>query len=183
MKKKFYLPAIAVLLSCSVLFSSCIGSFNLFHKLLSWNKTVGDKFINELVFIAFCIVPIYQIAWLADILVLNSIEFWSGDNPVAEGSVKKVETKDAKYTITTTKDGYQVEKDGTDDVAYFHFNKENKVWSVEADGMAANLMQIVGENEALMFLPDGTKMPVSIDEAGVLAFRQVAQSKAFYAVK
>jgi hypothetical protein len=26
-------------------------------------------------------------------------------------------------------------------------------------------------------------MPVSIDEAGVLAFKQVAQGKAFYAIK
>jgi hypothetical protein len=151
----------------------------LFNKLLSWNKTVGDKFINELVFIAFCIVPIYEIAWVADIVVLNTIEFWSGENPVVAGTVKKVETKDAKYTITTTKDGYQVEKDGTDDVACFHFNKESKVWSVEAEGIVTDLMQIVGKNEALMFLPDGTKMPVSIDEAGVLAFKQVAQNKAF----
>ncbi len=183
MRKRFYIPMIAVLMSCSVLFSSCIGSFALFNKLLSWNKTVGDKFINELVFIAFCIVPIYEIAWLADIVVLNSIEFWSGDNPVAEGTVKKVETEDAKYTITSTKDGYQVAKDGTDDTAYFHFNKENKVWSVESNGIATDLMQIVGENQALMFLPDGTKMPVSMDEAGVVAFKQVAENKAFYAVK
>ncbi len=183
MKKRFYIPAIAVLLTSSVLFSSCIGSFALFNKLLSWNKTVGDKFINELVFVAFCIVPIYEIAWLADVLVLNSIEFWSGENPVAEGTVKKVETEDAKYTITTTKDGYQVEKDGSNDVAYLHFNQENKIWSVESNGVAADLMQIVGENQALMFLPDGTKMPVSIDEAGVMAFKQVAQNKAFYAVK
>jgi len=183
MKKRFYIPAIAVLLSCSVLCSSCIGSFALFNKLLAWNKTVGDKFINELVFVAFCIVPIYPLAWMADLLVLNSIEFWTDENPVAEGTVKEVKTEDAKYTVTTTKDGYQIEKEGSDDVAYFHFNKEDKIWSVESDGVSADLIQIVGENQALMFLPDGSKMPVSLDEAGVLAFKQVAQNKAFYAVK
>ncbi len=183
MKKVFYVPAIAALLSCSVLFSSCIGSFSLFNKLLSWNKTVGDKFINELVFVAFCIVPIYEIAWVADVLVLNSIEFWSGENPVAEGTVKKVEAEDARYTITTQKDGYHIEKDGSDDVVDFRFDKANKIWSVESEGHSTALMQIVSEDQALMFLPDGSTMPVNINEAGVMAFKQVAQNKAFYASK
>ena len=36
------------------------------------------------------IVPVYEIAYLADALVLNSIEFWSGSNPTASiGDVYK----------------------------------------------------------------------------------------------
>ena len=69
-----------------MLFSSCIGSFSLTNKLLAWNKTVGNKFVNELVFFAFWVLPVYEVSALADVLVLNSIEFWSGGNPVAKGT-------------------------------------------------------------------------------------------------
>ena len=77
------------MLSGSVLFSSCIGSFGLWNSLKDWNQGVSNKFVNELIFLAFHIVPVYEIAYLADALVLNSIEFWSGSNPTASiGEVK-----------------------------------------------------------------------------------------------
>ena len=76
------------------MFSSCIGSFRLTNKLLAWNQTIDSKFVNELVFIAFCIVPVYPISAMADLIVINSIEFWSGENPVADtGKVKTIEGK------------------------------------------------------------------------------------------
>lgn len=94
----------AATLASSVLFSSCIGSFGLSNKLLDWNRNIDSKFVNELVFVAFWIVPVYEISALADILVLNSIEFWSGSNPVADaGTVKTIETKDGTYAIETQK--------------------------------------------------------------------------------
>ena len=90
MKKKSVTLLVAATLASSVLFSSCIGSFGLSNKLLDWNRNIDSKFVNELVFIAFWIVPVYEISALADILVLNSIEFWSGSNPMASiGEVKK----------------------------------------------------------------------------------------------
>ncbi len=174
MKKRFSVMAMSALLSGTILFSSCIGSFSLFNKLLSWNNTVGDKFINELVFIAFCIVPVYEIAWLADVVVLNSIEFWTGNNPVAEGTVKKVSDDNGTFTITAEKDGYRVEKEGTDEVVDFRYNQENKTWSLETNGETIPLFQFTGEKEVVMFLPDGKSMPVTLDQAGVLAFKQAA---------
>ena len=81
--KKGKLTLVAVVLSGSLLFSSCVGSFGLFNRLSSWNQSVGNKFVNELVFLAFNIIPVYGVAYLADALVINSIEFWSGSNPVS----------------------------------------------------------------------------------------------------
>ena len=75
--KRGKLTLVAVVLSGSLLFSSCVGSFSLFNRLSSWNQSVGNKFVNELVFLAFNIVPVYGVAYLADALVINSIEFWS----------------------------------------------------------------------------------------------------------
>ena len=94
MKKKSLTLLVAATLASSVLFSSCIGSFGLSNKLLDWNRNIDSKFVNELVFVAFWIVPVYEISALADILVLNSIEFWSGSNPMASiGEVKKEKKK------------------------------------------------------------------------------------------
>ena len=81
-----------------MLFSSCIGSFSLTNKLLAWNKTVGNKFVNELVFFAFWVLPVYEVSALADVLVLNSIEFWSGGNPVAKGT-KVIEGQEGRYLV------------------------------------------------------------------------------------
>ena len=75
--KKRLIP-VALIAAISIpMFTSCIGSFALTNKLLSWNRNVGNKVVNELVFIAFWILPVYEVSALADILVINSIEFWS----------------------------------------------------------------------------------------------------------
>lgn len=42
-----------------------------------------DKYINAILFVALNIVPVYQIVIGVDPIVLNSIEFWTGTNPLA----------------------------------------------------------------------------------------------------
>lgn len=76
-KTHFTVAAVLSLASCFV-FSSCIGQFVLTNKVLTWNDSVGNKFVNELVFVAFWILPVYEVTSIADLLVINSIEFWSG---------------------------------------------------------------------------------------------------------
>ena len=41
--KRGKLTLVAVVLSGSLLFSSCVGSFGLFNRLSSWNQSVGNK--------------------------------------------------------------------------------------------------------------------------------------------
>ena len=62
MKRRFLPVAIVLALTGSLMTSSCIGSFALTNKLLSWNKQVGNKFVNELVFFAFWIIPVYEVS-------------------------------------------------------------------------------------------------------------------------
>ena len=58
--KKFNLKMVATVMICgSFLFSSCIGSFGLHSKLVSWNQGIGTKFVNELVYLAFAIWPMH----------------------------------------------------------------------------------------------------------------------------
>lgn len=183
MKKRSLISLVTVALACNMLFSSCIGSFGLFNKLLDWNRSLDSKFVNELVFVAFCIVPVYEIAALADILVLNSIEFWSGTNPVADvGSVKNIETEKGIYAIETKANGYQIQKEGENAVDLV-YNQENKTWSVEANGENSELLRFESDDEVVMFMPDGTEMQVELSQAGVLAFKQVVENTTFYAAR
>jgi hypothetical protein len=184
MKKKFMVMATAVLLSSSIMFSSCIGSFGLFHKVLSWNQSVGEKFVNELVFLVLCIVPVYPVAWFLDSVILNSIEFWTGDNPVtADIQTKQIETEKGIFMVTTDANGHKIQKQGSDEIVEFRFNAAEKTWSMDAMGQSTTLLQFTGENQAQVYMADGSTMTVSTDKAGVFALRQVINNNAYFAVK
>ena len=86
MRKKHLIVATVVALSASMMMQSCIGSFALFNKVKTWNEHVGDKFVNEIVFVAMWILPVYELCFAADLFILNSIpcifcqlfNFWQG---------------------------------------------------------------------------------------------------------
>ncbi|MBQ9651765.1 MAG: DUF3332 family protein, partial [Prevotella sp.] len=90
--KKFSLKVAVLLLSGSVLFSSCIGSFALFNKYEKWQCNMTSvKIINGIV--GLILQPIVGTVCLTvDALVLNTIEFWSGHNPLAMNTT--IEGKD-----------------------------------------------------------------------------------------
>lgn len=84
----------------TMVLSGCFGSFGATRKLWDWNDGVGNKWVNWLVFLGLSIIPVYQLFVLADVLVLNSVEFWTGSNPVrraGDGStVTRVATADPR---------------------------------------------------------------------------------------
>lgn len=184
MKRRSLTVVAAAALASSIMFSSCIGSFALTHKILDWNRSVSSKWVNEVIFIAISIVPVYGIAVMADVLVINSIEFWTGENPVADvGTTKTVEGKDGLYTVETREDGYTIQKEGVENVVELNFDKAEKTWSVDADGESHKLLTFTEGDEVVMHMPDGGEMNVTLNEAGVLALQQVINSTSFYAAR
>ena len=70
--RKFKIAVSALLIAgSSLVFTSGIGSFGLTNNVLSWNRNIGPKFVNELVFFCFWILPVYEVTALVDVLVLN----------------------------------------------------------------------------------------------------------------
>jgi hypothetical protein len=58
----------------------CLGPNRAFNGVHDWNMEVSDSdAVNELVFLGCTILPVYGIAYLVDIVVLNTIEYWSGE--------------------------------------------------------------------------------------------------------
>lgn len=181
MKKKYLTVAVAATLSLSLVSTSCIGSFSLTNKLLSWNQQVGNKFVNELVFFAFWVLPVYEISALADILVLNSIEFWSGSNPVAKGR-SVIDGKDGRYLVDCDGKGYTITSENDGSIVRLDFEESEKTWNVTADGNTYKLMTFVDDNHVELPAIGGGTTVVELSQAGVMAYRDIA-SGALMAVR
>ncbi|MDD4636227.1 MAG: DUF3332 domain-containing protein [Bacteroidales bacterium] len=179
MRKTYLSVGIAALIGATTLFSSCIGSFKLTNKVLDWNKTIGDKFVNEVVFVAMHIVPVYQLSIFADAVILNSIEFWTGENPVVKaGEVKEVTGEKAKYQVLTTENGYQITNETTKQEMNLVYNAENQSWTAVSGNESVLLLQFTSDNKAMVYT--GTNMTeVELSHNGVLAFRQALNSTNF----
>jgi hypothetical protein len=79
--------------------SGCFGSFGASRALWGWNDGMHpSKWVKWLVFFGLCLIPVYELFLLADALVINSVEFWTGSNPVknaADGrTITRVATAD-----------------------------------------------------------------------------------------
>lgn len=177
--RKIQLKAVAILLSSSVVLSSCLGSFTLFNSVSDWNQQItGSKFVNELIFIGLNIVPVYGVASLADVLIFNSIEFWSGENPAATAEVKHFETENGKVTVEQTKDGYAVTAENGE-AMNLCFDESTQTWSVEANGEIHKILAVNKNGTADLYLQDGTTSTVELNAQGMLAARAAAQDTYF----
>ena len=68
--------------------TACYGPFNLTKNVYHWNSNikgsseVNEKWMKEFVFFGMIIIPVYMFSALLDAFIFNSIQFWSGSNPV-----------------------------------------------------------------------------------------------------
>lgn len=104
----------AGVLCLTLAFSSvgCYGSFGLVRSVHEFNGDISDNaWIQELVFLGFIWLPVYSLASLGDAIIFNSVEFWTGDNPIGdyegegEGEMSKIiETEDGDAVLTKLDD-------------------------------------------------------------------------------
>ena len=182
MRKTILSVAIVCLLGSTMLTTpSCIGSFSLSNRLQGWNNTLGNKFLNELVFFAFWVLPVYEVCGLADLLVLNSIEFWSGSNPMAKGE-RTIEGNDGKYLVRCDGKGYDIVSCNDGNSVRLDFDAEELTWSVEADGKSHVLFQFVDDTHVKVPVDGGREYrTVEVSQAGVYAYQEIATASAFAA--
>jgi len=94
---------VTVLTAVSLVFGmGCYGSFPLTRAVHRVNDTPGNDLVDSVVMWVFIIVPVYEVAMLSDVVVLNLLEFWvEGDVYLAEGD-------------GADQDGYDLQRDGPD---------------------------------------------------------------------
>lgn len=171
MKKTYLSVALICTLGLSLLTTSCIGSFSLTNKLLTWNQGVGNKFVNELVFFAFWILPVYEVSALADILVLNSIEFWSGSNPVASTGSKIVDGEKGRYFVDCDENGYTITSEEDGSVVRLDYDGDDQSWSATVNGTTTKIFSFIDEDHISIVTGDGSYRDVTLDAQGVMAYQ------------
>ena len=185
MKKFNVLKVTVCLLIGSFMFSSCIGSFSLFNKYASWQKDMTDnKFINAIV--GFFLMPIVGgITLFIDAVVLNTIEFWTGDNPVAEniGKTKNVMGSDGVlYAVKTLRNGYEI-KAPTGEITYLLYDKKNDSWSISQNGVTKELFRFNEDHTSIKVTVNGESRDFALNEQGVQEAMMAAQDGRFFAVR
>ncbi|TAL38902.1 MAG: DUF3332 family protein [Spirochaetes bacterium] len=113
MKRSFRLVALALVLciSCGAMIS-CYGSYILWHKVYRWNGTIGNQWARSIVHLLLWIVPVYEICGIIDFLILNTLEFWTGSNPLAmapgESETQIVMAHNEAFEITATRNRFDI---------------------------------------------------------------------------
>ncbi len=158
----------ALLMAATMLSTSCIGSFSLFNKYEKWQcNMTGSKIINGIV--GLILQPIVGgVCLFVDAVVLNTIEFWSGNSPMANvGKTQQVMGSDGVlYAVKTLKDGYEITKPNGEQVK-MQYNAANDSWSLVQDGQVTELFRFNADGTIKVDMPDGSQMDVALNEAGM----------------
>jgi hypothetical protein len=179
--KKFNIGVAVALLAGSVMCSSCIGSYRLFNKYEKWQcNMTNNKYVNGIVglLIEWIVAPV---CLLVDTVVLNTIEFWSGTNPMSAGTTTTVKGQDGRlYTVKVLKEGYEV-KAPTGEVTLFTHDAQNDSWSMKQDGKVIDIFRFNEDGTIEAYLQNGQTLTVSPDEAGLMQVQEaVADMNANY---
>ena len=190
MNKIRVLISIVIIIAIGFAQTSCIGSFKLFNKVLNWNKKVSGKFVNELVYLLFWIVPVYEISLLIDGLVLNTLEFWTGSNPVAmnagEKETKIVEQNGLKYQVTASQNRFdftQLEGPQKGQSGALVYNSSSQTWSYEGENLSINLLKYNGDGTVTAYFPNGISKTIETNQNGFASLKSFASSTYFMAEK
>lgn len=183
--KKVSLKVATCLVAGAFLFNSCIGSYSLFNKYAQWElRMTNSKFLNAIIGFVIDIVCV-PITLLVDHLVLNTIEFWSGDNPVSSnvGKTQEVIGEDGKmYTVKTLKDGYEV-TDSEGAVTLFTHNKKDNSWSMTKNGVTQELFRFNPDGKSITTVLNGEEKSFTLNEQGVFEARMAAGDGLFFAAR
>ena len=181
--KKMSLRAAVVLLAGSFLCSSCIGSFSLFNKYEKWQcNMTSNKYVNGIV--GLILQPIVGgVCLFVDAVVLNTIEFWTGSNPMAINKVQTVKGQDGRYyAVKTLKDGYEV-KAPNGEITLFTHDSKTESWSITQNGVTKEIIRFNADGTIQATLQSGEKMTVSNDEAGMMQVREAVYNDNCYALR
>lgn len=149
----------------------CYGNFNLTRKVYAWNGGLGDKWIKSVAMFVMVVIPVYGVVGLVDYVLLNTIEFWTGSNPVTmkegEKEIRIVNWKGGEYRLTATTNRLDVEeitggKRGR--TASLTFDIRTQSWIASSGGSHNRIIEMVGEDGRIadLIYPDGRKQRVEL---------------------
>jgi len=98
--------ALVLVPAVGALSAGCCGNFQLTRKVYDMNRSIDEKYVRSATTWIFVILPVYGFAALADLIVFNVIEFWTGENPAGSEPETKVSGQGSGRTVLTlSRDG------------------------------------------------------------------------------
>jgi len=156
--------------------TGCYGSFQLTKKVYKWNGSLGNKWLNTIVFWVFAILPVYEIATFVDVVVLNLIEFWVGSNPLALNSDvdthKTFENNGKVYEVTMGKGRIAIAQSKGPDAGKtitLAYKQDASAWYL-SDGKTSRMVASFDPkpiNNVNLYYPDGKVISQSLNETEV----------------
>jgi hypothetical protein len=139
--------------------AGCFGNFAATRKVYDFNQSFGGKWENEVLFWAMNIVPIYMVAGVLDVFVFNTIEFWTGSNPIvmAPGEeVIKYASHDGKNFKITIRQNEVIVEDLANPDQEFELNYKplEKTWYYQSETGPVKIVS-VSEDKADFYMPSG----------------------------
>mgnify|MGYP002627221999 CR=1 FL=1 len=184
--KKNYFKVATCLLVCSCLLSSCmVGSWSLFNKYAEWQTNMTDnKYVNAVVGLVLGAVC-YPVCSLVDALVINTMEFWSGSNPLASniGKTQNVVGQDGRiYAVKTLKNGYEV-KSPTGELTLFTYNKKDNSWSMSQNGITKEVFRFNEDGKSIKVEMNGESRDFTLNEQGVRDAEYAVNGEHYFAAR
>jgi len=144
---------------------ACIGRMAVTREVSRFNLSVAEgRAGREITFFLLHVVPVYPLAYLLDIFIINSIEFWGGENPVSG------ETRLARVGESKTMDGpggervvSSVRDDGSLDVEMY-----------AADG-SAHFVNLVRRDDTLVARDGAGNVVGELDADGAMRLGRHAE--------
>lgn len=149
---------LAAVLAVTMGMTACYGPFSLTKKLHKWNGEVGGKWVNEGVFLGLVILPVYTFAALGDAVIFNSVEFWTGKNPVTAKKIRSLETGGRQAVLIYTPEERRLRVDS--------FEKGRPASTLVFEPGAEGMVARDGKGEVLMTARTVDGRVVLADAAG-----------------
>lgn len=91
-----------MLIACLLVTAGCTGPFKLTKRVHNWQTHFENRWVDEVAFLGCVIIPVYGLSMLADAIIFNSVEFWTGDNPM---ETVKLESQGTQVELAKLSDG------------------------------------------------------------------------------
>jgi len=160
--------AALVIMAMLVNLVGCYGNFALTRKVYNWNGSLGNKWLNTVVMWILMWLPVYNAAGFIDLVILNTVEFWTGSNPLAmEDGVQNIKyaTNDGKtYKFIMSKNNLSITQTVGPDKGksiLITYNPETGNWTLD-DGQSVNTIASLKNNNLSLIYPNGEMKNISV---------------------
>jgi hypothetical protein len=139
--------------------AGCFGNFAATRKVYDFNQNFGGKWENQIMFWVLNIVPIYNVAATLDVLFFNTLEFWTGSNPIAMAPGEEIirytsqDGKDLKIIIRQNQVIVEDLDNPGQELALNYRPLERSWYYTSAEGKVK--IATLSEDQADFFLPSG----------------------------